>query len=513
MNFFSLGTPLTRESMYSLLDPDLVVQISPETVEVVTKCRAMLEGEIKKEKPIYGVSTGFGQLASTWIEKERLEELQINLIRSHAAGMGDPVPKEITRTAMILLANSLAKGHSGIRMQTLELLKELINFNAIPIAYQLGSLGASGDLAPLAHVALVLMGEGVLEYHGQRMDAAEFFKKTGLEPVRLAAKEGLALINGTHFITAYALHTLNIARNVLRTGMTAAALSLEALRGTSSHFNALISAVRPHRGQKATSEFMLELLEGSEILKSHEDPQVDHKVQDPYSLRCIPQVLGAAWDAFEYLESKVEIEVNSVTDNPLIFPEEGKILSGGNFHAEPLALPLEMATMAFAEVASIAERRINRLVHPSTKELPAFLAPNPGLQSGYMIPHYTAAATLNKLRTLCFPAVVDNSPVSGDQEDHVSMGMTSAIKCHEASILCQNIVALEMLMAIRGLNLQEGRPKTSPLLEKIVAKFNASVPFIADDHFVHPVMQSAVKFVRSEDIAMPPLTTFGSNLP
>ncbi|RMG41488.1 MAG: histidine ammonia-lyase [Methanobacteriota archaeon] len=510
MNSFSLGTSLTRESMYSLLDPNLVVQISPETVEVVTKCRVMLEEEIEKEKPIYGVSTGFGQLANTWIEKERLEELQINLIRSHAAGMGDPIPKEITRTAMILLANSLAKGHSGIRMQTLELLKELINFNAIPITYQLGSLGASGDLAPLAHVALVLMGEGVLEYHGQRMDANEFFKRTGLEPVRLAAKEGLALINGTHFITAYALHILNLARQLLTEGMVAAALSLEALRGTSSHFNPLISSVRPHHGQQTVSSLMLQLLEGSQILKSHADPEIDHKVQDPYSLRCIPQVLGAAWDAFEYLEAKVVIEVNSVTDNPLIFPEEGMVLSGGNFHAEPLALPLEMATLAFAEIGSIAERRINRLVHPATKELPPFLAPNAGLQSGYMIPHYTAAATLNRLRTLCFPAVIDNSPVSGDQEDHVSMGMTSAIKCHEAAKLCQQIISLELLLAIRGLNLQEGRPQSSTLLEKIIDQFNHKIPFIRDDHYVHPIMKAAYEYLKSNPFRDLSPSAFGS---
>ncbi len=483
--------------MYALLNPDLVVEISPKAVETVTRCRTMLEEEIEKEKPIYGVSTGFGQLANTWIEKERLEELQINLIRSHAAGMGNPIPKEITRTAMILLANSLAKGHSGIRMQTLELLKELINFNAVPITYQLGSLGASGDLAPLAHVALVLMGEGVLEYHGQRISAEEFFKRTGLEPVKLAAKEGLALINGTHFITAYALHLLDLAKRILTGGMVAAALSLEALRGTSSHFNSLISSVRQHRGQVAVSSFMLQLLEGSQILKSHEDPQVDHKVQDPYSLRCIPQVLGAAWDAFEYLEGKVVVELNSVTDNPLVFPEEGLVLSGGNFHAEPLALPLEMATLALAEIGSIAERRINRLVHPATKELPPFLAPKPGLQSGYMIPHYTAAATLNRLRTLCFPAVIDNSPVSGDQEDHVSMGMTSAIKGYDAAELCQKIVSLELLMAIRGLNLQENRPKSSEVLERIIADFNRKVPFTKEDHYVHPVMIAANEFFSS----------------
>ncbi len=499
MDSFPLGSYLTRETMYCLVNPDLQIEIPPETVETVTQCRAMLEKELAKEEPIYGVSTGFGHLANTWIPNDRLAELQVNLIRSHAAGLGSPIPRHITKTAMILLANSLAKGHSGITMPTLELLKELINFDAVPVSYSIGSLGASGDLAPLAHIALALIGEGTIDYHNQKMSPKQFYEMTGLSPITLSAKEGLALINGTHFITAYALHTLDLAKKLMSAALAAGALSLEALRGTIRHFDPLISSVRPHYGQKAVANRMHEWLEGSEIIASHADPNVDHKVQDPYSLRCIPQVLGAAWDAFEHLESKIAIEVNSVTDNPLIFPEENTILSGGNFHAEPLALPLEMATLAVTEIASIAERRINRLVHPNTPELPPFLANDPGLQSGYMIPHYSAVAALNKLKTLCFPAVIDNLPVSGDQEDHVSMGMTSATKAYEAVQLSLQIVSLEMLMAVRGLNLQENRPKSSEKLERLIKKINGHIPFEKNDHYVRPPMIQINSLIQSPD--------------
>ncbi len=498
MDTFSLGTQLSASMIYQLLNPNITVEISAETVERVTKCRSMLEDEIDKKKPIYGVSTGFGQLASQWIDPDKLDQLQVNLIRSHAAGMGEAIPKDITRTAMILLANSLAKGHSGIRMQTLELLKEFINFDAVPVTYRYGSLGASGDLAPLAHIALALIGEGKVEYHNHTISAQEFFQRTGLTPLTLKAKEGLALINGTHFITAYAIHFLDKAKKLLGLSTVASALSIEALRGSATPFDERITNLRPHKGQKIIAERIHNLLKGSKIIQSHRDPNVDKKVQDPYSLRCIPQVMGAVWDALAHLEQKVVIEVNSVTDNPLIFPEDAEVLSGGNFHGEPLVLPLEYATLAITEWANITERRINRLVHPSTKELPAFLASNPGLESGYMIPHYTVAAIVNRMRTLSHPAASDNIPVSGDQEDHVSMGMGSATKAYEVIDMATIVVAAEMHMAIRGLNMQPSRPKSSHKLEKIITAYNENVQFVPEDHYVRKSWIEAIDTMMKE---------------
>ncbi len=489
MDTFELGAELDSESMYGILSAEPEVR----NWEKVERCRHSLDHLIGEERPIYGVSTGFGQLANRWIDRDKLGQLQVNLIRSHAAGMGEVIPREITKTAMKLLANSLAKGHSGIRRQTLQLLVDLIRHDIVPVSYQLGSLGASGDLAPLAHVALVLIGEG--EVHGDDRPTDEILRENGLEPVVLEAKEGLALINGTHFITAYALHILRDVRKLLDQSAVASALTIEALRGTDAAFDPRIHELRRQRGQQEIARKMRDLLQGSLILESHHDPLVDHKVQDPYVLRCIPQVNGAILDAVEYLETVVSREVNAVTDNPLIFPDSAEVISGGNFHAEPLALPIETVNMALVELGNITERRLDRLVHPATKELPAFLASDPGVESGYMIAHYTAAAVLNRMRVLAHPAVTDNTPTSGSQEDHVSMGMNSATKLYTVLGLARKLVALELLFAVRGLNMQE-RPRSSERLERVIDFVNSRIPYVAEDHLTRDDM------VRAEELLM-----------
>ena len=491
MESFVLGSELHPEDMYNIVDQTPII----EDWSPVVRCREALEHLLSEERPIYGVSTGFGQLANKWIDRNHLGQLQVNLIRSHAAGMGDVVPKEITKTAMKLLANSLAKGRSGIRRQTLELLISMIQKDIVPVSYQLGSLGASGDLAPLAHIALALIGEG--EVHGDSRLSAQVLKENGLEPVTLEAKEGLALINGTHFITAYSLHILRDARKLLLQSAVSSMLTLEALKGTDAAFDDRIHELRKQKGQREVAKLLMKLLHGSHILESHHDPLVDHKVQDPYVLRCIPQVNGAIQDAVEYLEQIVSREVNAVTDNPLIFHESSEVISGGNFHAEPLALPLEMVNMALVELGNITERRLDRLVHPATTELPAFLASDPGVESGYMIAHYTAAAILNKMRVLAHPAVTDNTPTSGSQEDHVSMGMNSATKLYIVLGLARKIVAMEVLFAVRGLNMQQ-RPRSSDILENIIEYINSKIPYVAEDHYTRKDL------IRAEELLLSP---------
>ncbi len=376
---------------------------------------------------------------------------------------------------MKLLVNSLAKGYSGIRVETIQLLIDMINSDIIPVTYKIGSLGASGDLATLAHLALVLIGEGEVWHNNQKINGIEALNRYNLKPVELQAKEGLALINGTHFITAYALHLYDKVNKMIEHNIIGTSLSLEATRGTSAAYSDKIAALRKHPGHSIIASKLRDTLDGSDILKSHISMEKDHKVQDPYVFRCVPQVLGAVEDALEYLKITVIREINSVTDNPLIFADADMIISGGNFHAEPLALPLENIGMALVEIGNITEKRINRLVHPQTPELPAFLAVNSGVESGYMIAHYTVAALLNRARVLSHPAVTDNISVSGSQEDHVSMAMGSAQKSFEIAELVEQIIALEIYLAVRGLNLQN-RPKSSDTLENVIKIVNKVIP-------------------------------------
>ncbi|MHA2250723.1 MAG: histidine ammonia-lyase [Candidatus Kariarchaeaceae archaeon] len=498
-NVVVIGNQLSIKESLSLTNQDTQIKVNETNWEKIDKCVAYLEKIISNETPVYGVSTGFGHLQNTWIGIDDQKQLQINLIRSHAAGTGNPVPPEITRTAMILLANSLSKGYSGIRKNTLKLLIKLINQNLIPVTYTLGSLGASGDLAPLAHIALALLAEGKIWKNGLQVDSDEIFDQYNLSPITLEAKEGLALINGTHFMTAYALHILKRSHSLISHSLIASSLSIEALRGTNTPFSDLIANVRPFFGHRIIAKALNQLLEGSQILQLHKDPKVDHKIQDAYVLRCIPQVLGAIWDSFGYLEKILSVEINSITDNPLIFYEEKQVLSGGNFHGEPIALPIELVTMALVELANITERRISRLVSPFQDELNPFLANKPGIESGYMIAHYTVAALINRIRVLSHPAVVDNIPVSGGQEDHVSMGMNSAIKAFEVTKIVEEIVANELFMAIRGLN-QTKKERSSPFLEEVITYFNGEIIHKESDHIIRDNIQSSLELLRTRKL-------------
>ncbi len=500
MNEFELGREVEKSNILRVCSIDTSVILTTDVSNKVAKCREFLEKKLTEKTPIYGVSTGFGFLANSWIDDSQLSKLQTNLIHSHSSGLGAPIDPKITRTAMILLANSLAKGHSGISSSTLERLVLFINHNIIPVSYEIGSLGASGDLAPLAHVALSLLGDGEVTENGEKYGTVDVLKRHKLNPLNLGAKEGLALINGTHFVTAYSLHLLKEGKMLIYYSILASALSLEALRGTLTSFHALIHNLRPYYGQQEVARLMRKLLTGSEILKSHHDVKVDKKVQDPYSLRCIPQVMGAVIDTLNHLEKILSIEINSVTDNPLIFPDDDLILSGGNFHAEPLAIPLESVKNSLIEMANISESRIDKLVTPFTKETTPFLTQSPGLESGYMIVHYTAAALLNKLRSQAYPSVVDNIKVSGGQEDHVSMGMNSATQTYRVLKEVRQLVAIELLTAVRALNLQEGRPRSTEILEKVISIINGKVPFVAEDHIVHSDLLKVIQLVESDSL-------------
>jgi histidine ammonia-lyase len=396
----------------------------------------------------YGVNTGFGRFVSRSIPEELTEELQLRLLRSHACGVGDPYPDEIVRAAMLLRANTLAKGNSGARVSTVELLLECLNRGVVPVVPSRGSVGASGDLAPLAHLALPLVGEGEVWVDGERRSGAEGLATVGLEPTRLAAKEGLSLINGTQFMTATAALGLVRARRLTVAADLACAQSLEALQGSRTSFLPQIHALRPLRGQGMSAANVLRVLEGSAIMEAH---RWCDRVQDAYSLRCAPQVHGAARDLLDYVEYVVDVELNAATDNPLVLVDDDALVSNGNFHGQPLAFALDALAMAVSEVASISERRVERLVNPNLSDgLPAFLTTDGGLNSGFMIPQYVAAALVSENKVLCHPASVDSIPTSAGQEDHVSMGNAAALKAWQVLANCERALAIELLAGAQG---------------------------------------------------------------
>jgi len=391
----------------------------------------------------YGVNTGFGRFVSRVIPEELTEELQLRLLRSHACGVGDLYPAEIVRAAMLLRANTLAKGNSGARIETVELLLACLERGVLPVVPSRGSVGASGDLAPLAHLALPLVGEGEATVDGERMTGLEALTRVGLEPIRLAAKEGLSLINGTQFMTAFAALGLVRARRLARTADLACAQSVEALQGSRTSFLPQIHALRPLRGQGDSAANLLRLLEGSAIIEAH---RWCDKVQDAYSLRCAPQVHGASRDLLDYVDYTVSVEVNAATDNPLVLVDDDALVSNGNFHGQPLAFALDALAMAVAELASISERRVERLVNPNLSDgLPAFLTTDGGLNSGFMIPQYVAASLVSENKVLCHPASVDSIPTSAGQEDHVSMGNAAGLKAWQVLANCESAVAIELL--------------------------------------------------------------------
>lgn len=440
------------------LNMDEVIRVSRhyEPVEMseagrhqVEASRSVVEKLLNSENPVYGISTGFGDLSRIWISPEEREKLQRNLILSHAAGVGDPLPEDVVRAAILMRANSLAKGFSGIRPETIDMLLALLNRRVYPAVPSKGSVGASGDLSPLSHIALVLMGEGKAFVNGAIVPGAEALRQAGLTPIAFAAKEGLALINGTQIMTAVGALAWVDAADLMKAADIAAAMSLEALRGTRAAYDSRISQIRPHPGQLATCSNMLRITEDSRIMESHEHCG---KVQDAYSLRCVPQVHGASKDAVRRTLETLIIEMNSATDNPLIFPDSGEVISGGNFHGQPVALVMDYLKTALAEIGSISERRVNRMLDAHLSDLPPFLTAYPGVDSGLMITQYTAAALVSENKVLSHPACVDSIPTSANQEDHVSMGTIAARQAREILENVRHVVAIEMLVAAQGLD-------------------------------------------------------------
>ena len=415
----------------------------------VVASRAVVEKLLNSENPVYGISTGFGDLSRIWISPPEREKLQRNLILSHAAGVGSYLPEDVVRAAMLLRANSLAKGYSGIRPETMEMLIAMLNRRVYPAVPSKGSVGASGDLSPLSHIALVLMGEGKAFVAGKLVTGAEALAAVGLSPVAFAAKEGLALINGTQIMTAVGALVVHDAALLMKAADIAAAMSLEALRGTRTAYDERIGRIRPHPGQLASSANLLKLTADSRIMESHENCG---KVQDAYSLRCVPQVHGASKDAVRRARETIEIEMNSATDNPLIFPDTGEVISGGNFHGQPVALVMDYLKTALAEIGSISERRVNRMLDAHLSDLPPFLTAYPGVDSGLMITQYTAAALVSENKVLAHPACVDSIPTSANQEDHVSMGTIAARQSREILENSRHVIAIEMLVAAQGLD-------------------------------------------------------------
>lgn len=477
-----------------------IVEITSNFKEIIDRKRNLLKEKIGKNKPIYGLNTGFGKLASEKIPFEKLKQLQLNLIRSHSAGTGKKIKTDHIRLAILLLGNSLIKGYSGVRWELIELIAGFLNKNISPIVYEFGSLGASGDLAPLAHVALALIGENDIFLNNEKVS----LKDIGLLPIQLEEKEGLALINGTHFSTA-AL-TLGIIKsfNLLKNAIVISALSTDALKGTRTAFDPLISSIRPYTGQKKVSQLLFNFLNESGIVNSHKDPQIDPRVQDPYSIRCTPQVLGAVLDSLDHVKSMIEIELNSVTDNPLIFEEDGelKILSGGNFHGEPLALNGEFLTIAITEIATLSEKRTEKLLNSYYNlDLPPFLTPNPGLNSGLMIAHYTQASVLNRLTSLCNPNIQNKVSVSSHQEDHVSMSMNIGNKVLEAVELVETILAIELICSVQALHFHhKNNLYSSGSLEEIFNTVSQKIPFIDKDRILSDDINKAKQIIKNEEI-------------
>src|SRR5690349_639002 len=446
----------------------------------------------------YGVNTGFGRFVAVAIPEEQTAELQLRLLRSHACGVGEPYPDEIVRAAVLLRANALAKGNSGARVETVELLLKLLERGVTPVVPSRGSVGSSGDLAPLAHLALVLVGEGEATVDGERLGGAEALSRAGLEPVELSAKEGLALINGTHLMAAAGGLAILAAKRVLDAAIVAVGLSLEAFKGSTVPFDARLHELRPQLGQARVAARLRALLEGSPVVKSHEDCG---RVQDPYTMRCAPQVLGAVADALDYVAGALERELDAVTDNPLIFPDEGDVLSGGNFHGQPLSLPLDHLALAMCELASFSERRAFALLSPSYAGLPPFLTPRPGLSSGLMIAQYAAAALVNECQVLAHPAGAGSIPTSAGQEDFNWMGALAALKARTAVENAAQVIATELVCACQGLEFH--RPlRTTPVLEEAVARVREVVPRLEEDRSLAGELAELAAALRTGEVVL-----------
>ena len=482
--------PITCKEVMQIVESGITLKLSEESIHKVKQCRDFLDDVLSiKGNKIYGVNTGYGSLHNVEVSLEDQEELQEKLVLSHDCATGNPMPIEVVKVLLLLKIKCLALGHSGVKKETLDFLIELYNRDIIPIIYEQGSLGASGDLAPLAHMSLPLIGEGEVYYKGQRHNSFKILKKIGLRPLRLEAKEGLALLNGTQLMGAYGVWMISRFKYLLKLADFISTLSLEAFDGRAEPFDPGIHEVRKHRGQNKVAQNVRYLLDGSELITSFKQ-----HTQDPYSFRCIPQVHGASRDALEYVDKVFEIEINSVTDNPIIFPDKELILSGGNFHGQPLALALEQLCLAMAEIGSISERRTYKLLS-GQRALPPFLIEKPGLNSGFMIVQYVSASMVSQNKQYCTPAVIDSIDSSQGQEDHVSMGANSALKLKNVFKNVEKILAYEFFTAAQALQFR--RPKrTSGILEAAVAMYRQEVPFLDEDDLMYPHMNKTIEFIQ-----------------
>lgn len=482
---------LSLERVRQIIEEGYCLELSEDARCRIIHCREYLDRKMAtQEAPIYGITTGFGSLCNISVGADELGCLQKNLVMSHACGTGERVDNEVVKLMLLLKVQSLSYGNSGVQLATVERLIDFFNNDILPVVYQQGSLGASGDLAPLAHLSLPLLGLGEVEYQGEVIPSADILAAKGWSPIELHSKEGLALLNGTQFMSAYGVWSILKAKDLSEWADRIAALSLDAFDGRIEPFCDEVHIIRGHRGQLTTARRMRELLDGSELISRHKA-----HVQDPYSFRCVPQVHGASKDTIEYVAGVLETEINSVTDNPTIFPDEDMVVSAGNFHGQPIALAMDFLAIAVAELGNISERRTYRLIS-GKRELPNFLVANPGLNSGFMIPQYTAASIVSQSKGLCMPASVDSIPSSQGQEDHVSMGSNAATKLYRVVLNTERVLAIELMNAAQALEFR--RPaRTSAFLECLVEKYRAVVPFVDNDTVMYPHIESSIQFLRS----------------
>lgn len=486
---------LTIARIEEILTKGYKLALSDDAKKRIVHCREYLDRKMEDtEHPIYGVTTGFGSLCNISISKENLSRLQKNLMMSHACGTGARVPSEIARLMILLKVQSLSYGHSGVQLVTVERLVDMFNNNIVPVVYEQGSLGASGDLSPLAHMCLPLLGLGEVEIDGEVVSGEAMMQKMGWEPIALCSKEGLALLNGTQFMSAYGVYSIINARRLSRWADHIGAMSLDAFDGRMEPFEHNVHAIRPHNGQIETAKAIRGILEGSEIAR-----QPKKHVQDPYSFRCMPQVHGASKDTLAYVASVLETEVNSATDNPTVFPDTDEVISAGNFHGQPIALAMDFLAIAMAELGNISERRIYKIIS-GARNLPNFLVANPGLNSGFMIPQYTAASVVSQSKGLCWPASCDSIPSSQGQEDHVSMGSNAATKLWKVVQNTERVLAIELMNAAQALEFR--RPlRSSAAVEAMFEAYRKVVPFVENDTVMFPHIASSVKFLNEYELA------------
>jgi histidine ammonia-lyase len=481
---------LTFEMIQEILENNIKLRLSEKSKQLIQKSKQFLDRKLaESEKPLYGINTGFGALCNIEISKEDLSKLQENLVISHACNLGPEVPGDVVRLMLLLKAHALAKGNSAVQLITVQRIIDLFNNNILPVVCEQGSLGASGDLAPLAMLFLPLLGLGEVNFEGKKQPSKTVLEKLGWQPVRLEAKEGLALLNGTQFMGAFGVYTLLKTFRIVDQADIIGALSLDAFDGLIEPFMENIQRIRPHKGQTSTASNFRKILAGSEMQKRKKE-----HIQDPYSFRCIPQVHGAVKDAVNYVSGVFEVEINSVTDNPTVFPDDDQIVSGGNFHGEPLALALDFLAMALSELGSISERRTYRLIS-GERGLPEFLVAKPGLNSGFMIPQYAAASIVSQNKQLCTPASVDSIPSSNEQEDHVSMGANAATKALKVALNTEKILAIELYNAAQAMDFRKP-VKTSPFLEKWKNEYRENVDFVNHDVLMYVGINKTIEFLN-----------------